>query len=92
MFVDSVRRDWTLRWGGGELLMEIEPWYLGPVPTYIGNKHKDRRDIRQQAADRRQTAFSIGNIKQRSVSRKTESDCLCCYHFIVYLLVRFCSI
>jgi hypothetical protein len=32
--------------------MQIEPWYIGPVPTYRVNKHKDRRDFRQQTADR----------------------------------------
>jgi hypothetical protein len=43
--------------GEGEgFLMRIEPWYMDPVPTYRVNKHKDRRNIRQQTADRRQTA------------------------------------
>jgi hypothetical protein len=40
--------------GGGGLSMQIEPWYLGPVPTYRVNKHKDRRGIRHQTADSRQ--------------------------------------
>jgi hypothetical protein len=39
---------------GGELLMQIEPWYIGPVPTYRVNKDKDRRDIRHEKADSRQ--------------------------------------
>jgi hypothetical protein len=40
--------------GGGKLLVQIEPWYLGPVPTYRVNKHKYRRNIRHQIADSRQ--------------------------------------
>jgi hypothetical protein len=28
--------------------MQIEPWFLGPVPTYRVNKQKDRRCIRHQ--------------------------------------------
>jgi hypothetical protein len=68
--------------GGGELLMPIEPWYLGPVPTCRVNKHKDRKNIRQQTADHRQTV-SVNRKhktkiskqkKRRSVSRRY---CLC---------------
>jgi hypothetical protein len=44
-----ARRVW--RRGGGELLLQIEPWYLCPVPTYRVNKHEDRGDITQQTAD-----------------------------------------
>jgi hypothetical protein len=29
---------------GPRLFMQIEPWYLGPVPTYRVNKHEDRRE------------------------------------------------
>jgi hypothetical protein len=37
-------------------LLQIEPWHLGPVPTYRVNTHKDRRDIKRQTADSRAEA------------------------------------
>jgi hypothetical protein len=36
--------------------LQIGTWFRGLVPTYGVNNHKDRRDIRQQTADRKQTA------------------------------------
>jgi hypothetical protein len=29
---------------GGGLLLQIESWFRGPVPTYRVNKHKDRKE------------------------------------------------
>jgi hypothetical protein len=41
--------EWKVGGGGGKgTLSQIEPRLMGPVPTYRVNKHKDRRDIRQQ--------------------------------------------
>jgi hypothetical protein len=48
--------------------MKIEPWYLGPIPTYRIDKYRDRRDIRQQTAYRRQTP---------TVNRKIMTDISC---------------
>jgi hypothetical protein len=32
------------RGGGEKLLLQIEPWHRGPVPTYRANKHKEKRN------------------------------------------------
>jgi hypothetical protein len=32
---------------------------MGPVPKYRVNKHKDRRDIRQQISDRRHQKTTV---------------------------------
>jgi hypothetical protein len=52
--IDEVKQLVSGMTWGGKLLMQIEPWYLGPVPTYRVNKHKDRRDISHKKADSRQ--------------------------------------
>jgi hypothetical protein len=51
--------------GGREFVMQIEHWYLGPVPTYRVNKDKGRRGIRQQTADRRQRESKGGRDSQK---------------------------
>jgi hypothetical protein len=54
-------------------ILQSKPWYLGPVPTYRVNKHKDRRDIRQQAADRRKTASgSVDREHKTEISKQKE--------------------
>jgi hypothetical protein len=64
---------------------------LGPVPTYRVNKHKDRRNIRHQTADRRQTA-SINRKRIIEISKQKKRkrllvrlffDCLFAYKVLV---------